>query len=216
MHRRHLPLVFVFLSAVLLSEIAAADDWPQWRGPQRDGVWRETGIIKKFDGPQIPLLWRAKVHGGYTGPTVADGRVYLTDRLTEPEEMERVLCFDVKTGKPIWTHSYECVYEIQYRAGPRASVSIHDGRAYSLGAMAHFVCLDAVKGTVLWQKDLREEYRIRGALQRITSFAPEDQEETRLEELYRGGLLFMRVYYNGERKLKEEFITDGGVVRVRE
>src|SRR5690242_16723260 len=57
-----------------------ADDWPQWLGPKRDSVWRETGIIEKFPGSGPAVLWRTPVGGGYSGPTVADGRVYVTDR----------------------------------------------------------------------------------------------------------------------------------------
>jgi outer membrane protein assembly factor BamB len=83
------------------------------------------------------------------------------DRQTEPAEVERVLAFDWKTGEKLWTHTYPCTYEVSYPAGPRASVSIDEGRAYSLGTMGHFFCLDAAKGTVLWSKDLRAEYKAR-------------------------------------------------------
>lgn len=88
------------------------------------------------------------------------GRVVVTDRLTEPEQSERVLCFDQQTGKKLWQHQYACQYKIGYPAGPRASVSIDSGRAYSLGAMGHLFCLTADKGEVVWQKDLQTEYKI--------------------------------------------------------
>ena len=140
--------------------VALADDWPQWRGPQRDGEWRETGIVSRFSSDQLPLRWRVPVGSGYSGPTVAKGRVYVTDRLLDPQR-ERVLCFDMETGKELWKLTYDCVYKgIGYQAGPRASVSIEDGRAYALGAMGHFHCLDAVRGTVIWKKDLNAEFSI--------------------------------------------------------
>ena len=60
------------------------DDWPQWRGPTRDGVWKETGLVEKFSAPRLPLRWRAAIGSGYSGPTVADGRVYVTDLQTDP------------------------------------------------------------------------------------------------------------------------------------
>ncbi len=85
----------------------------------------------------------------------------MTDRVTEPSQQERVLCFDAKTGEPVWSHAYDAVYRIQYTAGPRACVTIDGGRAYSLGAMGHLFCFDATKGNVLWQKDLGQEYEIR-------------------------------------------------------
>lgn len=140
----------------------SADEWPQWRGPRRDGVWRETGLLEKFDPPRLPLRWSVPIGGGYSGPTVATGRVYVTDRLTRPKEIERVLCFDWKTGRKIWSHSYEAKYgEIKYRAGPRASVLVDGGLAYSLGALGHLYCFAAADGKILWHKDLKTEYRIR-------------------------------------------------------
>jgi len=137
-----------------------ADDWPQWRGPGRDGVWRETGIVDRFAGEQIPIRWRVPLSSGYSGPTVADGRVFVSDRMTEPDEVERVLAFDAETGRPLWTHSYACRYvDVGYTAGPRASISIDEGRAYALGTMGHFICLDAANGSVLWHRDLVSDYR---------------------------------------------------------
>lgn len=146
---------------VLLPAAAPADDWPQWRGPTRDGVWREDGVVEKFTEPRLKLRWRADVAGGYSGPTVANGRVYVTDRMTEPKQVERVHCFDARTGEAKWTHAYDCVYSgVSYEAGPRAAVSIDDGRAYSIGTMGHLFCFDAESGSVLWQKDLNTEYKI--------------------------------------------------------
>lgn len=141
------------------SLLCRADDWPQWRGPNRDGVWLETGIVEKFDKPQLDIEWRAEIGPGYSGPTVADGRVYVTDRQTEPKQVERVLCFRAADGKPLWSHTYACIYEgVQYTAGPRAAVTIDEGRAYSLGTMDDLFCLDAATGDILWQKDLEKLY----------------------------------------------------------
>lgn len=137
-------------------------DWPQWRGARRDGVWRETGIAETFEGGVLPLRWRQPIGSGYTGPTVAGGRVYVMDRQKEPAPAERVLCFDARTGASIWSHAYDCVYsDFSYTAGPRASVTVHEGRAYALGAAGHFHCLDAADGRVIWKRDLRAEHRIR-------------------------------------------------------
>lgn len=138
----------------------AADEWPQWRGPQRDGVWRESGIIEKFTEPELKPLWRVPVGSGYSGPTVADRRVYVSDRVIEPQQSERVHCFDATTGKTIWSHSYLAPYEIGYPAGPRASITIDGNRAYALGAMGHLHCFQADTGTVLWKHDCNQEYKI--------------------------------------------------------
>jgi len=125
--------------------------------------------LEAFPKPQLELRWRVPISAGYTGPTVADGRVYVMDRQTEPAQVERVLCFDWKTGEKLWAHTYPCVYEVSYPAGPRASVSISDGRAYALGTMGHLHSLDAARGTVLWAKDLRKQYKARAPIWGISA-----------------------------------------------
>src|SRR6185503_238177 len=70
--------------AALATFSLRADDWPQWLGPQRDGVWRETGILEKFPAGGPKVRWRAPIGGGYTGPAVANGRVYVMDRQLAP------------------------------------------------------------------------------------------------------------------------------------
>lgn len=139
---------------------AVADDWPQWRGPGRDGVWHETGVVEAFASPQLRPLWTAPVGAGYCGPTVAGDQVFVMDRTTSPEEQERVLCFDRKNGKALWTHAYACAYrDIDYALGPRASVTVADGRAFAFGTMGHATCLEVSEGKVLWARDLATELR---------------------------------------------------------
>lgn len=150
------------LAALALGNtVASADDWPQWRGLNRDGVWKETGLLEKFRGSDLKISWRAPVGNGYSGPTVADGRVYLTDRVTEPKAQERVHCFDAATGKSLWSYAYDCAYGgIGYPDGPRAAVTVDSGLAYALGAVGNFHCFDAKSGKLLWSHDLNKEYQI--------------------------------------------------------
>lgn len=160
---RTIVISSVRLGCVLAAVAAVrADEWPQWRGPDRDGTWRETGLVSTFPGPELALRWRAPIGSGYSGPTVADGRVYVTDRLAEPQQVERVHCLDWQTGNSQWTYPYDCPYEsVGYTAGPRAAVSIDEGRIYVLGTMGHLHCLDAARGTVLWKKTPGVEYQVR-------------------------------------------------------
>jgi outer membrane protein assembly factor BamB len=159
-----LPAYRTLLLAIGLAAAASicrADDWPQWRGPQRDGVWRETGIVQKFSSSQITPKWRVEIGAGYCGPTVANGRVYVMDRVTKPREQERVHCFDEQTGKAVWSHEYDCPYgKIGYKAGPRACVTIDAGKAYALGTSGRLHVFDANTGRILWQKDLDQQYSI--------------------------------------------------------
>src|SRR5262245_9454488 len=145
MHR--FGLLFGFWLASGVSTLFA-EDWPEWLGPNHDSVWRETGIIEKFpsDGPKI--RWRSNIGAGYSGPTVAQGRVYVADRLLSPgvtnpadpfqrgriAGVERVLCLNEADGKIIWKHEYDCAYSVSYPAGPRVAPQVSGGKVYSLGA----------------------------------------------------------------------------------
>lgn len=137
---------------------ARADDWPQWGGPQRDGVWRETGIVERFAARELSPLWQRPIGPGYAGPAVADGRVFVTDRLRE-QKSERVWCLDAKTGDTVWMHEYPCVYRgVDYDSGPRATPTVHAGKVYTVGTMGHLFCLDAKTGAPVWQKDYVKDF----------------------------------------------------------
>ena len=143
-----------------------ADDWPQWRGPNRDGAWRETGIIESFPPGGLKISWRAPVGRGWSSPVVAQGRVYVTDaQVMRPTAKERVLCFDEVNGKLLWSHEYAVDYpEWAFdpnAGGPRATPIIRDGKLFTLGALGHLFCLDAVKGAVVWEKSLAKEYGVK-------------------------------------------------------
>jgi outer membrane protein assembly factor BamB len=152
---------------------ARADDWPQWLGPKRDGVWRETGILDKFPAGGPKVLWKTPIGAGYAGPAVANGHVFVTDHVLAPgaeypekgfggptvEGKERVWCLGEKTGAVVWKHEYDCTYKrLGYCKGPRTTPTIHDGKVYTLGAMGHLFCLDEKDGKEIWSKDLMKEY----------------------------------------------------------
>lgn len=143
-----------------------ADDWPQWRGPGRDGVWGETGVMRTFPAGGLNVAWRARVGPGWSSPVVAGGRVYVTDvELTPPATArERVLCFDEASGKQLWTHAYAAAYPDwafnPSTGGPRATPIVREGKVYTLGAIGKLLCLDAASGRVVWEKDLAKEYQV--------------------------------------------------------
>jgi outer membrane protein assembly factor BamB len=169
------PYFTRFLGAVvflLAATASRADDWPQWLGPQRDGVWRETGVIETIPAAGLKPAWRVPVGGGYAGPAVAGGRVYVTDRVlaagvknpSNPFSRdavageERVLCLDAASGRKIWEYGYPCKYTISYAAGPRCTPVVSGGKVWTLGAMGDLVCLDAAEGKLIWSKNLPKEY----------------------------------------------------------
>ena len=160
---------------VSIATLAQADDWPQWLGPQRDAVWRETGILDKFPAGGPPVKWRTPIGSGYTGPAVAAGRVYVMDRhlstgasnpgnAFERGEIpgnERVLCLNEADGKVLWQHEYDCPYTVSYAAGPRATPLISGGKVYTLGAEGDLFCLDALTGKVLWSRSFKKDFQAR-------------------------------------------------------
>ena len=151
------------LSALLSGVAVRAEDWPQWRGPGRDGVWHETGVMDSFPAGGLAVAWREAVGRGWSSPVVSRGRVYLTDvDIAGPVATERVLCFDEATGGVVWAHKYRAAYPDWAfgpdGGGPRATPLVSDGRVYTLGATGRFFCLDATTGAVVWEKDLAKEY----------------------------------------------------------
>ncbi len=150
----------LFLSAGFL----AAADWPEYRGPDRAGLWNQDGLVEDFGGKEeLEPAWSAPVGAGYSGPTVSSGAVYLMDRgpAGTKEQIERILCFDQKNGEPLWVHSYPANYgQVGYGYGPRASVTIKDGKAWALGTVGHLHCLDAETGKVIWAQDTGSLYDI--------------------------------------------------------
>src|SRR5262245_44643030 len=167
----HMPrlaaLVVLFFAAP-----AFADDWPQWLGPKRDGVWRESGIIKKLP-KELPVVWRKPVAEGYAGPAVADGKVFVTDwvrdtNATRPASpfgnattmagAERVHCLDAKTGDTLWMYRYDCPYKVSYAAGPRCTPLVSGDRVYTLGSMGHLFCLSVKDGQPIWSKNFVKDF----------------------------------------------------------
>jgi len=167
--------VWMCLAVLGCAAVAQGDDWPQWMGPQRDNVWRETGLVDQL--PKEPkIVWRAPVAGGYSGPAVVGGKVYVTDYVTSESAktdnfdrkeftgVERITCLDEKTGKKIWSEEHPEKYTISYPAGPRSTPIVHEGKVYVQGAEGVLACLNAVKGDVVWYKSLKETYQTKAAL----------------------------------------------------
>lgn len=150
--------------ALLVGLETRAEDWPQWRGPNRDGAWTDTGTLTAFPAAGLAIQWHAPVGSGHSSPVVAQGRVYVVDsELEQPRAWERIHCFDEQTGKPLWTYRYDVPYPDwaftpDHLAGPNATPLVRDGRLYAVGATGQLSCLDAARGTVIWNKNLTKEY----------------------------------------------------------
>ena len=148
------------LFLLIVSSFAMADEWPQFLGPKRDGVWRETGIVEKFPEGGPKQLWSTKIGGGYSGVSVAQGKVFVPDyQPGDTQAKERTLCLDAKTGKELWKDEYPVTYKnVGYAAGPRCTPLVHGELVYTLGTMGDLRCLKVADGNVAWAKNYVKDF----------------------------------------------------------
>ena len=157
--------LITFVAAVAVTPPLLAEDWTQFRGRDRLGVWHETGIVETL--PQaLKVTWRTSIGSGYSGPAVADGRIFVSDWAEDPQSRtvdgtERALALDEQTGEVLWTHEWETTYRMlvySYAVGPRATPTVDDDRVYVLGATGRLFCFDVETGAIRWQKDYIDDY----------------------------------------------------------
>lgn len=171
--------VLLFLASTLVaagllvfSTWANAQDWPQWNGPTRDGLLPKGTVVKPIPKQGLELKWKQPVGYGYSGPVIANGRVFVTDYQLESGKItnnagsrdrltgkERILCLDAKTGMKLWTKAYDRNYALSYPGGPRATPVVVDGTIITLGAEGDLLCLSTEDGKIIWQRQLAEDYK---------------------------------------------------------
>ena len=163
--RKMLRLGWTAVFATVSTAGLAADDWPQWRGPERLAVWQETGIVDELPD-ELKVAWDTPLRAGYSGPAVADGRVFITDWAEDPDSRtldgtERALALDEQSGEVLWTHEWRTSYRmlsVAYAIGPRATPTVDGDHVYVVGGTGRLWCLDVATGRVLWEKDYVAEY----------------------------------------------------------
>src|SRR5262245_55283648 len=150
----------------LMFSCVMASDWPQFRGPKRDGYWDEKGILESFAQTGLNIRWRHSVGGGWSSPVVAQGRVFVFDvDLVKPSASERLHCYEAGTGKVIWEFIYkenysEWTYVPERGAGPTATPIVEKDRIYILGANGRTHCLNVKTGAVIWERKLGQDYEV--------------------------------------------------------
>lgn len=173
---RHFVFLLTFCTSIAVSLGIQAQDWARWMGPDGTNTWSETGIVESFPegGPEV--VWKTKIAGGYSGPAVSQGKVVITDFVTDAnvkignferrefDGTERILCLDEKSGEVIWKHEHPVRYTISYPSGPRCTPTIEDDRVYTLGSEGHLFCFNLNDGKIIWSKQLKEIYKTKSAL----------------------------------------------------
>ncbi len=154
------PVALALLALICLCDFtAAALDWYRWRGPDLDGISKETGWRTQWPAEGSKPLWKASVGTGFSSFSVANGRAYT---MGNADATDTVFCFDAATGREIWKHSYPCPLDAKYYEGGTHGTPTVDGdRVYTLGKRGQLFCLDAAKGTVLWSQNLTEELGVK-------------------------------------------------------
>ena len=143
-------------AVLLISLTAAAGDWPQWRGPNRDGISSETGLLTSWPAGGPRVVWKTTGLGeGYSSFSVVKGRLYTQG---QRGDQEYVYAFDIKTGTKLWEVPTGRPYREQRGNGPRGTPTIDGDRLYAMAADGKLVCLEVATGEVLWSQNVVQKY----------------------------------------------------------
>lgn len=149
-----LCVIFVAVTTINAQQGSSRSDWFQWRGPNRDGLVTSFAAPAKWP-EKLTQKWKTAVGSGYSSPVVSGSRIYVH---TRQDEQEIVSCFDLNTGKLVWSRSYAAPFtKNQYarpmEKGPYSTPTLQAGKLYTLGATAILSCFDATTGELKWRKD---------------------------------------------------------------
>lgn len=145
-------------SLALGVRMAAGADWPNYRGPNHDGISREADWQSQWGDAGPAVLWKNSIGVGFSTTAVANGRGYIMGNTARDNTTDIVFCFDAETGKEIWRHSYPCpLLPNSYEGGTLSTPTVDNGKVYTLSKIGDLFCLDSATGKVIWQKQLNKE-----------------------------------------------------------
>jgi len=142
---------------LLTNALVASDDWPQFLGPTRDGVYSGPALSSSWPKEGPTIVWQKKVGQGFSGPVVASGKLILFHRVGDRETVE---AFDARTGAALWKFDYPTGYrdDFGFDEGPRATPAIADGKVFTFGAEGKLHCLELATGKNLWSVSTQEKF----------------------------------------------------------
>ena len=145
---------------IIINHSVLAQDWPQWRGPNRDGA--ASGFIAPKAWPEkLKPVWKIPVGAGHSSPLVVAGKIYQHAR---QDDNEVVFCVDLNSGKILWQQSYPAPYSMNFAAfshgkGPKATPAFHNGKLYTFGISGILSCFDAATGSLKWRKEFSKQFQ---------------------------------------------------------
>jgi len=149
-------LVALFFFLLSAEKALPQGEWPQWRGPNRDGISKETGLLKQWPSQGPPLEWKTNGAGqGYSCMAVSQGRLFT---MGARGEREFVVAFDVKSGRPLWVTAHGGRFKNDRGDGPRGTPTVEGDRLYALGGNGDLSCLETGTGKTIWSVNLLEKF----------------------------------------------------------
>lgn len=153
--RRGMPCIALLLGVFATGAIA--EDWAQWRGPDGNGISKETG----WNATNPKKLWETQVGAGCSSFAVSNGRVY-TMGYDDAAGEDVLYCWDAESGKELWQYGYgHAKWANSHDGGPAGTPAVHDGRVYTFSREAKLHCINAETGDPIWHKDLMKEFGVR-------------------------------------------------------
>jgi hypothetical protein len=144
--------IFLVLFTITL---CCAGEWPQYLGPNRNGISAERGFNTNWSQQTPKVLWRQSLGSGFGGAAVSQAKVYVLDRINDERDVFR--CFDIHSGQELWQYTYEDPGKFSIN-GSRAAPTIHGDRAFCVGAMGTVHCFDLIGRKPVWSRDFREDF----------------------------------------------------------
>ena len=151
------PIISSLAFALALQSGLAAD-WPQWRGPARDGHAPADAPVIASLPKELKPLWKISAGGGFSSPVIARGRLVYLD---EQQGRETVHLLDTASGREIWRLPYAELYADEWGAGPRSTPIIEDDRLYVQSCSGEFRCLNLADGTTVWQTSFEKDFGVK-------------------------------------------------------
>lgn len=162
-----IPTFVLFATTFSLVSFSMADDWPQWRGPNRNNISSEKNLLQSWPATGPKLLWTFKDAGvGYSGPAIVGNSLFM---MGVQNESESIFALDTNTGKQLWSTPIGKPYTNKWGGGPRSTPTFDSGKVYGISGEGDLICVDSKSGKKEWLVSLAKE--LEGKVMKIWGFS---------------------------------------------